>query len=82
MQGNSGETVRLAAKPLIELAIGSLGDLSGDLGYIRHQLTEMKNKEIWTKRELDLLKKSLTQVASMFNKTIEEWEEQTDVRLP
>ena len=79
---NNDETVKVAVRPLVELAIGCLGDLSGDLGFIRRQLSGMKDKEIWTRAEIEILKSSLKSIASMCNKTIEDWEEETDVRLP
>lgn len=74
--------IRLKVKPLAELAIGHLGDLSGDVGVIRRLLHKIKNKEEWKEGELEAFKGAIEETARLCKVDISDWEEETDVRLP
>lgn len=69
-------------KPLIDHAIGALGDLSGDIGGFRQQLHSIKSKKTWSEAELTALRKSLQHMASLCSSTLEQWEEETRVQIP
>lgn len=76
------DKIILKVRPLADLAIGSLGDLAGDLAMIRRQLHGLKDKEVWTAEEMAKFKSAISRVASFCNVDIAEWEDQTNVWLP
>lgn len=69
-------------KPLIDHAIGALGDLTGELAMFRMKLHSIKKKNVWTEEELKNLRISLGHLANLCGKTVDTWEEETGVKIP
>lgn len=72
----------LNLKPLIDHAIGALGDLSGEMAMWRQRLHQIKKKTEWTEDEIRSLRAFLENVAAMCSSKLEEWEEITHVKIP
>jgi hypothetical protein len=76
------EKRELIVTPLIDHAIGALGDFSGDIGTIRRRLSSVRTKTIWSEADLAQLKESLLGVATLCHHDYEEWERLSNVKLP
>ena len=73
---------QLNLRPLIDHAIGSLGDFSGDIGGWRTDLSKIRLKRKWTNTELFMLQKSLEMLAKVCGRSLKDWEEETGVKIP
>lgn len=69
-------------KPLIDHAIGALGDMSGEISLYRQNLHKVKSKTRWTAEELDALRQSINFIATLCGSSVEEWEEAVGVSIP
>lgn len=69
-------------KPLIDHAIGALGDLSGEISLYRQKLHKVKDKKQWSTAELEALRQSLEFIATLCGSSVEKWEETVGVNIP
>lgn len=69
-------------KPLIDHAIGALGDLHGEIGIYRSELRGIKKKHEWTQKEFEALRTILKIISGLCGQTVEQWEEAAGVSIP